>query len=893
MKKQTPSTSSSKPSQRGALILILACILGVLVIWLSRDRQPVPETQRGSNPAEASATPRPAAADASVPGTPSADQTANQTRLPAATDGPAATDPDQMLCVVVKDAATHKPVANVAVHYLRRRISWQQLDDQERLAVSAGDWLDRCRDLGATQTTNAAGCVWIERSSYLGAAAEDRTRYGKLELDQQRLEEPGPYALLLHQATRPAVKIVNQAGEVLPYFPLLLRPTRAGEVIDDAIPRLRTAAADGIWRIRDLDHFLRDSWREPEDGAYEGVEVRVAIPVSAAMQASASATILFAAPPKEPVVLVAPDTGSVILRAEDPLGRPVGRYGDFALTDQETGQRYVGSAPLPGGNGMKFLYVPLGRTLVGESFFEAGNAEAEDRVFTGPQYVGHTVEATLSLKIDGVTVVGKLVDADGDPIRSASFRLQIAAADERRSPHATTQEDGYFLVELDEELKDKPLDLAYIQMIKGAFTQQEEPLGSGVALGMRSFQQGLNDAGTLQVVPMPAIASGRILIDGSPGPAEVYAEWLPPAGGPDNWDQIRGTAVTTTADGDFTLRGIAPRARAYRLYAYVPDAILPQQHVAFAIGQKNLEATVTRGGSLTAEVRFDPAITPDALICRLQPVSGDRAATTALNYMWRTPWGRDASKEEREGHLARRWQGLVPGNYRLDVLADGCAQPLATVLDLAVAAASETKDPRLCPIDLRGRVTAIPIEIECALPTPVFVNATGTADFAAQMDDGVVTVFGTPPMDLTVRAKGCYPEWLRNVQGACSVTLKALPEVPIAVAAVEIPAGWRGWLSASASTHDTDAKLMRRWGAESLRERLSSREAVELGEAQTLTIRARQGDRVSLQAYLERADDESDRRELALGTNASFVASPTDKATVRIPAADVRAATGQ
>jgi hypothetical protein len=907
----TASATHRDHHRRVTLGLAIACVLALASLWLFGDDNVRPQTRPAAGNQSADAPPTIPAESRDDAKAAAKGDTRAADRTLAPIDSASAEPAHEKLCLVVRDSATGAPIADISVHYMLRRINWQQLDDQDRLSVESGDWFDRCRDLGETQTSDGSGCVWVRRGSYLGAAAEDQTRYGKLELDREQIQADGPFDLLLERAPRPAVKVVDMAGKALPHFPLRLRPTRAGAPVEGAPERLATTGRDGIWRIRDLQAFLASHWQEPDaslpegllanqseepgEVPIEGIEVRVGIPWRPVMQQRATTTILLANPPLEPVVLQAPDTGSVILRAVDPVGRPIGRFGDFWLATKGPIGALAGQVPVADGNGTKFLYAPLGATMIARAYIESGNAEAPETEFPGPQRAGQTVEATLALKVEGVAVAGKLVDPSGAPVAAASFRLHIASGDERRSPHGTTQGDGFFLIELDSDLQDQPLELCYVQLVEGAYTTQEEPLNEGVALGMSYLREGVNDAGTLEVAPLPVLAAGTTIVDGVPAAAEIYAEWLPLAGDADSWDRIRSTSIETAADGTFTLRGIAPRARAYQLYAYLPEAILPPTYVPFAVGQAGIEAKVEKGGSLTAELLFDPKIDRAALICRLAPIITTPQAAAALDYMWRTPWGRSASRDERDGRMERQWQGIVSGDYRLTVWTTGCREPVVALDNLTVAAGSPCTDPRLHPIDLRGLVKPIPITIhfEDDRSNPVYVEATKAGAFAAEMDDGVVTVVGKPPMNVTVRSNGYEPVWLRDVRDAQTVTLRALPEVSLAIAAVDIPAGWRAWLETSTSTHQTDARVMQSFGPESLSRLLNANKLVELGAPITMSMRAKEGTTISMRAFVERIGNEADHREISLAASERVLASTTSEVPIRITSAQVRAATGQ
>ncbi len=896
-----PASWTSRPGNgpRQRLVLLLLALAAVAAalswLWWGSDPNPVSIPTANGKKATGAAPVAAGAASADVLAPPV--DSVGSGRTGAAIDEPIGGAVAPKLCLIVKDAETLTPVAGVAVHYMLRRIAWQQLTDQDRLAVSKGDWLDRCRDFGETQTSNATGCIWIERSSYVGAAAADRTRYGQLTLAAEQLKEPGPFVLLLHKGARPEVRIVDSLGASLPFFPVMLRPLRGGQVVADVPPRRRSAGADGSWRIRDRQALIEQCWREPAEAPFDGVEVRLGIPLPALAGDGPAVAILFAAPPTTPLLLVAPDTGSVIVRSRDPLGRPVGRYGDHNLVDTETSAGFGGDVPIAGGSGTKFLYVSLGRMLLARAYVDGLAFDATENEFVGPRVRGQTIEVTLTAVVEGIALSGTLIGAKGAPLAATSFRLQLAAGDLREAPHTTTEDDGSFLIPASSEFEGRHLDLAFIQLVAGAYTKHERHLDRGATVAVGQLQQGLNEVGTIQIDALPLIAAGRTIVDGIAATAEVYAEWLPVEGGPDNWDRLRGTIIETAQDGTFTLRGVAPRARSYRLFGYLPAAILPPSYTVFGVGQTNIELAVSQGGEILADVVVDPDIAAEDIVCRLTPMLRTKKALDSLDYMWRSPYGRRQPADEQGAPAQWRWQGIEPGDYELQVLAAGCHQPLVTLSNLEVVAGGVCSDPRLRPIDLRSRLAKVQVTITSAsgdpLGVPAFVHAAATPSVAVKSKDGVAQVVGEPPMELAVRATGHYPEWLRNVKEPRTVTLRPLPEVVIEIAPVAIPSGWRAFVRASVQPKTVTAKVFKSWGPDSLKSLLTVAQSVQIGERIDLKIRAQEGAAISLRAYVERIDNADEQHAIDLGVRADVLASPAAKSRshLKVSAAEIQAAT--
>lgn len=901
-----PQRTSSDPihgrNRNTAPLLLASIAAGIALTWLlwpNNTEPAVPLSATNKEGATQSAPSIASTTGADLPNTARDLYESKRTEVPANQRADSNSTPK--LCLIVKDAETLDPVAGAAVHYMLERVSWLQLNDQDRLVVDTGDWLEWCRDLGETKTTNAAGCIWVERGTYLGVACETRSadavRYGQLTLGGAQCKEPGPFLLLLHKGVPTEVQVVDSAGKPQPYFPIRLRPLRGGKVAEGKHPSLRHTGADGSWHIRDRQALIEAYWEESDEAPFDGIEVRLGIPLPPSAGNGPTAIILFAVPPSSPFVLIAPDTGSVILRARGPLGRSIGRYGDHRLAEKQTYAWIRGNVPMAGNHDAKFLYVPLGLTLIAEAWIDGADFSETGLEFIGPQTRGQIIDITLRARVEKILVMGTLIDTKGNPIANKSFRLQLASGDMRIRPHATTQNDGSFLLTISTKIKDRPLDLAFIQVVTEAYTLHEQNLNIGGTVAIDQLRQGLNEIGTIEIGSLPVIAAGQTIVDGTPATATVYAEWLPFERGPNAWDRMRGTTIETTKDGIFTLHGLAPRARGYRLFGYLPAAILPPSYIDVVVGQTNIDLPVTLGGEMVAEVVLDPGIDAKDIICQLTPVRRTKKALDALNYMWRSPYGRRQAAEEKSARALWRWQGLQPGDYQLKVMAAGCHQPLVVLTDLEVLPGDTCSDARLHPIDLRGLLikTAVTVTNPSgeSLNESAFVHSAKTPMLAVQSVRGVAQIVGIPPMDLMVRAAGYHPERLGKVTGPCTITLRPLPQVTVKIAPVAIPAGWRAFVSASVESAPSTIKVLRNREPSNLETSLAWDQAVEIGQQVDLKIPANPGAKISLRAYVKRVDNDTEQHVIDLGSRANMLALPSANSPIHltISAANIQAAT--
>jgi hypothetical protein len=146
-------------------------------------------------------------------------------------------------------------------------------------------------------------------------------------------------------------------------------------------------------------------------------------------------------------------------------------------------------------------------------------------------------------------------------------------------------------------------------------------------------------------------------------------------------------------------------------------------------------------------------------------------------------------------------RGLAPGTYSLRVVYASNASELAALAGVPVRAAETTRDPRLDPLDLRGRQRLLEIELVDERGQPVaqgraYSRPSGAADarwsFAESSGSGLRLLCDGRPLDVTIAAEGFLCSELEQLAASRRVTLQraaqlrlelagglALPEPPL------------------------------------------------------------------------------------------------------------------
>lgn len=413
---------------------------------------------------------------------------------------------------------------------------------------------------------------------------------------------------------------------------------------------------------------------------------------------------------------------------------------------------------------VEFPYIGVGTALVAY----AGRAGEDTTVHTpGPATHGARVEIALSFQKHTTGLRGRLLGDDGQPVPLARL-LFVAHAPVpfANSWHATTRADGTFLCDID------PDDLGPVTAVRALAWRDERHLGGSTPIEVR--RDTVTDAGDLTLVPGAAIASGVVVGDGPRLPElHAWVERQANRGGRSYWDHTQELSVDIADDGRFTIRDAGqPLDRPLRLRVGAAGCreVPP---LPFQPGQHDLRIELHSGVTLRGRVLVDPEFVAmtDGVHARLlqngEPLDGGVFARS-------TEWSVVA-------------HGLQPGTATL--VLDAAGIELAREENLVIAAG--TVDPRVDPLDLRGRLQSLRLRAVDAAGKVVDCRAevafrdlrtAAWHDRRRELDHGVLQLpVGTGPLELALFADNTAPIRYEGPPGAIDLQVTALQPVEVTI----------------------------------------------------------------------------------------------------------------
>ncbi|MCP5020411.1 MAG: hypothetical protein GY930_01430 [bacterium] len=391
------------------------------------------------------------------------------------------------------------------------------------------------------------------------------------------------------------------------------------------------------------------------------------------MEAQIGVKGLFYQPPAAPVdwqlnspervELQVPDMGSVRIIALDSEGKPL-QSGTILVVPRGEGEaeesyrdlRGIQPISIHGGEASHNVHnVEVGMDL--EAFlFLGGGAEPSCRVpFAGPVEAGGEVEVTLQAKELGLTLVARLVDADGNPLANQQVHVvpleHAAAAPSPSEVHRTQSDaDGVIRVEMPELLQwsgDPGLVLLAIQ----AGLREQHTAQVPMPAVLRPGEWHL---GTVVVHPPPVLVAGRVVDTSGKGVhcqlvATQYPAKLNSGGESQSGHQVRWR-LQSDRDGYFLLR---TDGGAGQVGVKVQGVHYSQtQEVLVTPGTEDIQLVVELAASVTLRLAGVP---PDQL----------RALTLVLT---ETSSQKPSSFHPFNSDPVGILEGIAPGRYTLSLI---------------------------------------------------------------------------------------------------------------------------------------------------------------------------------------------------------------------------------
>ena len=633
---------------------------------------------------------------------------------------------------------------------------------------------------GTAHRADAAGRLRVPLPTEHGLiAAELDDGFVMIEWEPEAADGKDRELLLaLEPAGAVEVLVVDEGGRPLAGAPVSIRFGDENFQLDF----IRAATgADGVARMQHVVAFLQSF--------SPGTGVPCSVARTSPLPAPVSAPLDLEEPPTEPIRLVMPAHGRIDVetrRADGSL--PEDGMAVFLSAPRETAEDdddffipglpgFDSVAARTAGGVATFAYVGLGMDFMATAVF--ADAPESSRVLgRGPERAGESVRLVLAETRDYPVLIGTLLGPDGRPLAGRTAELRIPSQENQfgMEPSRTVvvgADGGFRLAMRSTEMI--PLEQPAEFAIEG-----DESQGALLAeFRIPPLRAGENSVGELHARAAPVLAAGRVLgADGAPvrGASVCPMRWIQwdeddPSNGQwiETWEQRQECA----ADGSFTLYG-RPPGGGLRLLAQAPGHL--RKEFEASAGGTDLVIQLEAGGSLRGRVLADPGVPLGDLVLTLI-VPGTDPEDDGQR------WG---SIRDEDGSF--EFEGLRPGLGTLTISTSWNSEEdesLVRIEGIAVGPGA-TADPRLDPVDLRGRLYACRLHVSAQDGAPLeevqaWLEEAPDAPFHG--GNGTVTVMSPrPPGRIVVSAAGYRRVTLDATQAEHDVVLRGGPEIILKIA---------------------------------------------------------------------------------------------------------------
>ncbi len=708
-------------------LLFLAGLLAAVALWMllgesSRRDSPTGEDDGArserSPVASESARPEEAARSELAPPALGPSQALDERRR---TGAPVADHSEERLRVAVVRADNGRPIAQALVCFV---------DENDILTdeIQQGN-LERVFQLGRTFRTDESGGVRVPRPRG-GAwiAGSSGSLWGMLALP------PGETEARLELAPDPEilVHVVRDDGTPAALVPVSLRRTSGA---GSATLSRSLTDSDGFATLTHVSSFLTVEERAP---AYS---VALELPVEPGLEAPFDPRSW----PDTPLEFVLPPTGSVEVRVLQTDGSPLSEPTDVQLqiaSASSAEDRAPQQATLHTSSGTAlFPFAALGKIFSVSAVPREGGKPG---TASGPGPRTKNERVVIEVRAGGAfaTLTGRLVNSAGRTLPSTRFEFELFP---EGGGSKRTDDAGGFRIGCTEACTDLEI------LVSDAW---DRTLRGGVAVPA-PLSPGEHDFGEVRLELGPLLAGGQVLDDADrplPGARVTCAV-----------DGLDVAACVTDHQGRFLLHGdaeaelleiTAAHARYLPLYEEAPR------------GSQNLELRLSGVGRIVGRLDLDPQVPLEGIVVRA--LSDEHGETEARLARY------DGSFE-----LAH----LSAGRWAVDArVAEELACGAIRVEDVIVRSGETTTDPRLAPLDLRGRFKSFVIRLTdetgapLALPhARVWRRSPGAEDFdsrAVSLESGELWITTCQPhLDLEITAPGYRNQVLNGVAEDRSVRL--------------------------------------------------------------------------------------------------------------------------
>ncbi|HET6164290.1 MAG TPA: hypothetical protein VFG37_11520 [Planctomycetota bacterium] len=478
-------------------------------------------------------------------------------------------------------------------------------------------------------------------------------------------------------------------------------------------------------------------------------------------------------PPSEPVLLRVGACGTLVVRVVDADGHPVPTAGVVVLEWLDAKRRdeppfsfaleRSGETTLP-------CVEPGCRFTLRTTLLERDPTSLE---IVGPRWAGDVATVDVPLASAHVVLVGRAVDAAGQPLATSSVvgRVAFDASTKeigRQDLFGRLDADGSFRV----DWSDRGIDPAARPESIRWRASTGPPLESRVLPFPALPTAGEVALGDVVFETPPLLARGRVVDDqGRPiAQATVVTKW--PDG---SKTRLRpGIDAESRGDGTFELRGFEA---ADELLAFAVANEAFSEAVPLPRDGSELRLVIPRRGDVEGRLRAVPQEFRGSFSIELRgsELFGDRTL--------------DANDLASDGSF--RFEGMAPGTYDLEVsLARNfqLGESLLRVENVVVAPGETTRDPRLLDLDPWARVRYVEVHVDLADGAAVErVEAVTLSDgwassWIVRQPGSVARVPTTRDrVDVAVRVDGYRQVVVPAVADRASVTLQPAYRVRLAL----------------------------------------------------------------------------------------------------------------
>lgn len=662
--------------------------------------------------------------------------------------------------VLVKE--TKLPVAGAEVAV----VDYADFTGPAGVLATADGWSyeNAFRILGRRYVADRDGVARVPRPrQHIVAAASFQDLWGKVEFTEEGQES---VELLLEHDSTVRVRVVDEHGVAVAGAPVALRIVYPQWRHDIAPVR---SGPDGIAKLEHLRAYVQQS---DEIKPFAALAILAHDPVEKELDLSDL--------PEDPLELVMPATGSLeilLVRSDaEPVTEPcvVTLQMNDVPTDGRTIFPGAGRQMQRGTQDGRVLidHIGLGLTLVAS--FWSPRYSCEPVGISAPSLLGERVQAKLVARVETPVVVGRALDESGMPLADVTLAASITTwTGESSNGWGTglrTDAEGRFVVPVSSSNQ----NAERMELHLSTSSPTPPRLTAMIALPPR-MMPGELDVGDVEMA-LPALVAAGIVADEGGTPVRG-AGILPTSSvgfdenGVESWQDHWDLRAISDRAGRFEIRGEL-QGSTIRLSATHPR-FAPSKQVLASIGSDGVLLTLAGAGALAGRVLTDEGVSRQTL-----QIVAQRTGTPDQINLWGTQ--EDGSFE---------FKGLVAGTYTISLSLWEEGLSVAELSDVRIVAGETTRDTRMDPLDLRGKLRTFKLRAKDGSGAPV--NELGIArrvpgeesyrdsNRTSSIDGTYTLTTAAAVLDLRVQSRTRRSVELLGVRGDQEVVLG--PGIPIAL----------------------------------------------------------------------------------------------------------------